>query len=123
MCVCSLRFHHVEISSRRVNRSTTICYISRQYDSTLQQPLVTQLYFSWPYGSNEPRHMNNRGPKRKKNNLAKVGVSAVLLSLLLCSITFLKGCSPTDRVLFYAIQLCSFMLRFTPSYLIMFWVK
>lgn len=72
--------HRAETSNRRVkcfvNRSTTICYIPWQYDSTLQQSLVTvHSALLQLYSSNEPGHINNCSPKCKKNNLAKVGVS------------------------------------------------
>lgn len=30
--------------------------------------LFTQLYYSWLYRSNEPRHINNHSPKRETNN-------------------------------------------------------
>lgn len=79
-------------------RSTTICYIPWQYDSALQQSLVTvHSARLQPHGSVEPERINNCDPKalgKKKKEQPCWSWSVVPHSPPLCSITFLKVWAP-----------------------------
>lgn len=98
-------------------RSTTICYIPWQYDSGLQQSLVTvHSARLQPHGSVELERVNNCDPKalgkKKKNNLAEVGVSC-LIRRRYVQLHFWRLL--LDCVLLRTVPQPSFMLHFTLS--------
>lgn len=97
--------------------STTICYIPWQYDSALQQSLVTvHSARLQPHGSAELEHINNCDPKaQKKKEQPCWSWSVVPHSLPLCSITLLKVLAPFRLCSVCTVHQPSFMLHFILS--------